>query len=110
MRHCTILLFAAALAVSPAAAQQAQNDVATNDVAAPDMNMTGNAADPMMNGTAPAVTDPTLVVDPALPPVAEAPGVTDAVVTPEPRRGGGAFPWGLLGLVGLVGLIGRFRS
>ena len=98
MRQLTLLLLAAAIATSPAAAQ---------NVAGPEANMATNATEAAtVNGLA---ADPALT-PPAAPPTVEAPGVTDAVVTPETGESRGGFPWGLLGLLGLVGLIGRFRS
>lgn len=109
MRKLTLILVAAALAGAPAAAQEANNAAteAPSGIAGPDANMATNATDAAtLNGM---TGDPALANAPAVPTTTEAPGVTDAMVTPDTGEGGG-FPWGLLGLIGLVGLIGRLRS
>lgn len=105
MRQLTLFLLAATIATTPAAA--AQNTTAPSGIAGAEADMAANATDAAtVNGLA---ADPALTT-PAVPPTAEAPGVTDAVVTPRTGESGSGFPWGLLGLLGLVGLIGRFRS
>jgi hypothetical protein len=103
MRHFTLIIFAAALAAAPAAAQETNEAAVPSNIAGPEANMAANATDV---ATANGLT--TSPPPPAVPTVEEAPGVTDATVTSNGEKAG--FPWGLLGLLGLVGLIGRFRS
>lgn len=113
MRQLTLFILAAGIAAAPAAAQQ------TGETNAMEPVVTNNAdpslsADPLDNSAGANAPMNGLAVDPAptmtaIPPTAEAPGLTDATVTPETGEDAG-FPWGILGLLGLLGLIGRFRS
>jgi len=97
MRFAIAAIVAAALAASPAAAQD-YNEVNTAVPSNVAENAVGNVA-----------------VEPAMPmdaPVTTAP-VDEAVVTPETERADGrdaGFPWGLIGLIGLLGLLGRSRG
>ena len=101
MQRTMIWIAAAALAVTPAAAQNndvdanatavaTETNAATNDVAA----MNDMAAAPASN------------MDAGLAPLPEQTAPAPAPA-PAPARG---FPWGVIGLVGLVGLLGRRRS
>ncbi len=97
MRPIVLAIALAALAASPAAAQETNNVAAApapadNAVVAPDTN-------------AVAVNDILLPPDEAgaSDPLAEEPTVT---VRGQRTR----FPWGLLGLLGLIGLLGRKRN
>ena len=94
MRNVTCFLLAAALAATPALAQNdvaADNAVETNEL----------VATPMDNG---AVAANDLAAAPE--PVAAEPAAEPA---PAPARRSGGFPWGAIGLVGLIGLLGRKR-
>lgn len=104
MRQLTLLLLAGMIAATPAVAQ---NAAAPNEIDDPQAEMVTN--DTGAATTDPIAPDPALTT-PATPPTVEAPGVSDATVTPETGENRGGFPWGLLGLLGLAGLIGRSRS
>jgi hypothetical protein len=98
MRTATLCIFAAALAATPAAAQ---NDTSGTTVVANTVTA---------NEVVPADANTTMPVnDMAAAPVA-APEET-AAVAPEPkeRPKNRDLPWGAIGLVGLVGLLGRKR-
>ena len=94
MRYLMGMIMGAALAATPAAAQDNEVAVAvdanTSEIAAEP------AADPALNGMAAAPE----VVEPIAAPVETTPA--------RPARKDG-FPWGILGLLGLVGLLGRMR-
>jgi hypothetical protein len=92
MRNATIFILAAALAATPA---MAQNEVDANTAAA-------NAA---AENAAVPTNDVNAVTNyiPVEPPTEITPPPTTAVVK---DRG---FPWGIIGLVGLIGLLGRRR-
>ena len=95
-----VIIAGAALGLTPAAAQNADNATTNETTAtAPD----ANAAMPVDN----MATAPPVDANAALPP--ETAPVETAEPQPAPMRSG-ALPWGLLGLLGLVGLIGRKRS
>ena len=93
MRYLMGMIAAAALAATPAAAQD-------NNVAGTDANISEVA--------------PEAAVDPALNGMAAAPEVVEPIAAPveatpaRPARKDG-FPWGILGLLGLAGLLGRMR-
>ena len=96
MRYLMGMIAAAALAATPAMAQD------NTAAAVPDAGNTLDpsaappaAADPMMNG---------LVAEP-LPADTAAPAATPAT---RPARKE-SFPWGILGVLGLAGLLGRMR-
>jgi hypothetical protein len=97
MRNAIVFALAAALATTPAVAQ---ND-ATNDVV--DANAT-NMAVTADNGAV-AATD--VNAAPVEPVTTE---TTEPAAAPAPvQKSSGGFPWGVVGLVGLVGLLGRKR-
>lgn len=96
-----VIIAGAALGLTPAAAQNADDNAMTNETTAtaPD----ANAAAPVDNMAA----VPPFDANAAMPPET-APVETQA---PQPApMSSGALPWGLLGLLGLVGLFGRKRS
>jgi hypothetical protein len=97
---------AALLAMSPAAALAQENTANTAYAAEPAANDT--ATDPTAANTANAAD--TLANEPAAATTAE-PMAEEPMAEPaDQTRGGGSFPWGLLGLLGLVGLLGSKRS
>jgi hypothetical protein len=96
MRTAIVFALAAALAATPAAAQ---NDTANSTV---DANATTMAM-PADNGTM-AANDMN-----ALPPEPDVTETTAPAPAPAPARAPRGFPWGVVGLVGLVGLLGRKR-
>ena len=94
MRNVTCFVLAAALATTPALAQNdvaAENAAETNEVVAAPVDSTAVAANDLAVAPAPATVEP--VAEPA----------------PAPARRSGGFPWGVIGLVGLIGLLGRKR-
>ena len=109
MRRPILILIAATTIAAPAAAQT--DNAASDNIAVmadPETNIATNATDAAtLNGM---TGDPALQSAPPVTTTSEAPGVTDATVTPDTGEDGGGFPWGLLGILGLLGLIGRFRS
>ena len=103
MQRIVMIGLAAALAASPAAAQDNNTAVANTDVAAT------NAVD--ANAALPATVDANGVAiapdaNMALP---AAPIEETAAPAPAPAKRPAGFPWGAIGLVGLVGLLGRRR-
>jgi MYXO-CTERM domain-containing protein len=81
---------------------------AENTASTASPGLAGNVVDPTTGAVMPGNQVSSLPPEAAaLPPTAESPGLTDAVVTPE--TGKRSLPWGLLGLLGLAGLLGRKR-
>ena len=97
-----VIIAGAALGLTPAAAQNADN-ATTNETTATATAPDANAAAPVDNMAAATPVDENA----ALPP--ETAPVETAAPQPAPMSSG-ALPWGLLGLLGLVGLFGRKRS
>ena len=95
MRKVTCFVLAAALATTPALAQ---NETAAEN--AVDVNA-ANMTLPVDNGVV-AAND--MAVLPAPEPV-----TTEPAPAPAPARSSRGFPWGVIGLVGLIGLLGRKR-
>jgi hypothetical protein len=95
MRNATIFILVAALAATPAWAQNEgdANTVVANTVTANNV-VTANDANAVM---------------PDLNAVAVAPEETTAPATTTYRERPRGFPWGAIGLVGLIGLLGRRR-
>ena len=96
MRNVTCFILAAALAATPAIAQNdvaAENAVDTNDAVAVPVDNTAVAANDLAVAPAPETVEP----------------VTEPAPAPAPARRSGGFPWGVIGLVGLIGLLGRKR-
>ena len=92
MRNVTCFILAAALAATPAFAQNdvaAENAAETNEVLAAPVDDTAVAANDLAVAPVPATVEP--------------------VAEPAPARRSGGFPWGVIGLVGLIGLLGRKR-
>ena len=104
MQRIVIIGFAAALAASPAAAQDNNAVSANTDVTAAN-TADANAALPVTVDANGMVVGPDANMAMAPAPVEEAPAPAPARA---PERQG--FPWGAIGLVGLVGLLGRRRS
>ena len=102
MQRIVIIGLAAALAASPAMAQD-NNMTANADVAATN-GVDANAALPPTVDANGAMVAPDANMAMTAPPVEEAPAPAPARA---PARQG--FPWGAIGLVGLVGLLGRRR-
>ena len=96
MRNVTCFMLAAALATTPALAQNdvaAENAAETNEVVAAPVDNTIVAANDLAAAPAPATVEP----------------VAEPAPAPAPARRSGGFPWGVIGLVGLIGLLGRKR-
>ena len=96
MRNVTCFILAAALAATPALAQNdvaAENAVETNDGVAVPADNAAVAANDLAVAPAPATVEP----------------VAEPAPAPAPARRSGGFPWGVIGLVGLIGLLGRKR-
>ena len=96
MRNVTCFMLAAALATTPALAQNdvaADNAVETNDTLAVPADNAAVAANDLAVAPAPVTTEP----------------VAEPAPAPAPARRSGGFPWGAIGLVGLIGLLGRRR-
>jgi len=94
MRNVTCFMLAAALAATPALAQNdvaAENAAETNEAVAVPVDNNAVAANDLAVAPAPATVEP--VAEPA----------------PAPVRRSSGFPWGAIGLVGLIGLLGRRR-
>ena len=94
MRNVTCFMLAAALAATPALAQNdvaADNAAETNEVVAAPVDNNLVAANDL--AVAPATVEP----------------VAEPAPAPAPARRSGGFPWGVIGLVGLIGLLGRKR-
>jgi len=94
MRTAIVFALAAALAATPAVAQNETSNATVDANAAMTM--------PADNGTV-ATNDMN-----ALPPEA-ADTAAEPAPAPEPAPRSRGFPWGVIGLVGLVGLMGRKR-
>jgi MYXO-CTERM domain-containing protein len=103
MQRIVMIALAAALAASPAAAQD-NNMTANADMAAT------NTVD--ANAALPATVDANGMVVAPDANMAMAPAPVEETAAPAPARTPArqGFPWGAIGLVGLVGLLGRRRS
>jgi hypothetical protein len=103
MQRFVMIALAAALAASPAAAQD-NNMTANADMAA------ANAVD--ANAALPATVDANGVVMAPDANLVMAPAPAEQAPAPAPARRSApqGFPWGAIGLVGLIGLLGRRRS
>ena len=99
MQRTMILIAAAALIATPAAAQDNATDANGANVA---VENTATANDAV------AMNDMTAVPDANM--MAPVPAETAPVAAPAPPPAQRGFPWGVIGLVGLVGLLGRRRS
>jgi hypothetical protein len=96
MRNVTCFMLAAALAATPALAQNdvaAENAAETNEAVAVPVDNTAVAANDLAVAPAPATVEP----------------VAEPAPAPAPVRRSSGFPWGAIGLVGLIGLLGRRR-
>ena len=96
MRKVTCFVLAAALATTPALAQNEatpETSVETNEVVAVPADNDAMVANDLAAAPAPVTTD--VAAEPA--------------AQPTPARRSGGFPWGVIGLVGLIGLLGRKR-
>jgi hypothetical protein len=103
MQRIVMIALAAALAASPAAAQDNNMATANADVA------TTNAVD--ANAALPATVDANgVAMAPDANMVAAAPVEAAPAPAPARRPAPQGFPWGAIGLVGLIGLLGRRRS
>ena len=103
MQRLVMIALAAALAASPAAAQD-NNMTANADVAVT------NAVD--ANAALPATVDANGVVMAPDANLVMAPAPAEPATAPAPARRPAqqGFPWGVLGVLGLIGLLGRRRG
>ena len=107
MRTFIATMFAATLALSPAAAA-AQETNAANAIDAANTVAPAPGTDTNLSTTLPP-TDNGAMVATDVPPVAD-PAMTADTAMPAERDDDRGFPWGVLGLLGLIGLLGRNRS
>ena len=112
MRIGTALLVAAAIAATPAAAQETGGTTGMDAVNAnnADPQLAGNTVDtsaganPQLNGLAATPGTPVNATTTAPPTMGDT-----AAATGGQQRENRGFPWGLLGLLGLLGFLGRSR-